>query len=340
MTGEDLKLDGTRADFDTSPGGGNLPIVTMEFTGRGSDRFEEITREEWTRGNVRNLPQHFAIVLDREIKTFPQIDYTDSSLAGGIGGGRAQIQGLESFDEAQDIAIVLQTGALPVKFETLDRTDISATLGKDSLEEAWKAAIAGPRPRRALPADLLSLPRARRRRRARRLRRVPLRHHPRLRRHADAARVRRPCADVRRRRRREHRHLRAHQGRGARREIDARRDHAGLQEGLRDDRGRERRDGDHRRGPVRRRDRERPRVRAHAAHRNRALAADRGARDARDPRVARVIRLDRQPAPDGRDRAGNPAVAPHRLHRPAPDLVRVLGRRRRASPSGPSRSRG
>jgi len=38
---------------------------------------------------------------------------------------------------------VLQTGALPVKFETLDRTDISATLGKDSLSEAWKAAIAG-----------------------------------------------------------------------------------------------------------------------------------------------------------------------------------------------------
>jgi SecD/SecF fusion protein len=143
MTGEDLKLDGTRADFDTSPGGGNLPIVTMEFTGRGADKFEQITREEWTRGNVRNAPQHFAIVLDREIKTFPQIDYTDSSLAGGIGGGRAQIQGLESLDEAQDIAIVLQTGALPVKFETLDRTDISATLGKDSLEEAWRAAIGG-----------------------------------------------------------------------------------------------------------------------------------------------------------------------------------------------------
>jgi SecD/SecF fusion protein len=143
MTGEDLKLDGTRADFDTSPGGGNQPIVTMEFTGAGADKFEEITREEWTRGRVRNAPQHFAIVLDREIRTFPQIDYTDSSLAGGIGGGRAQIQGLESLDEAQDIAIVLQTGALPVKFETLDRTDISATLGQDSLEEAWRAAIGG-----------------------------------------------------------------------------------------------------------------------------------------------------------------------------------------------------
>ncbi len=143
MTGEDLKLDGTRADFDTSPGGGNRPIVTMEFTDRGADRFQEITRAEWIRGKLRNAPQHFAIVLDREIRTFPMIDYTDGSLSGGIGGGRAQIQGLESIGEAKDIAIVLQTGALPVKFETLDRTDVSATLGKDSLAEAKQAALAG-----------------------------------------------------------------------------------------------------------------------------------------------------------------------------------------------------
>jgi SecD/SecF fusion protein len=143
MTGEHLKLSGTRADFDTSPGGGGQPIVTMEFTKAGSERFEKITRDEWIRGKLRQQPQHFAIVLDREIKTFPQIDFTDGSLSGGIGGGRAQIQGLDSFQEAKEIALVLQTGALPVKFETLDRTDISATLGKDSLTEAWRAAIAG-----------------------------------------------------------------------------------------------------------------------------------------------------------------------------------------------------
>jgi SecD/SecF fusion protein len=143
MTGEDLKLSGTRADYDTSPGAAGRPIVSMEFTGRGADRFEQITRDEWIRGRLRQTPQHFAIVLDREIRTFPQIDYTDSSLSGGIGGGRAQIEGLESFNEAKEIAIVLQTGALPVNFETLDRTDISATLGKDSLSEAKRAAIGG-----------------------------------------------------------------------------------------------------------------------------------------------------------------------------------------------------
>jgi SecD/SecF fusion protein len=143
MTGEDFVLSGTRADFDTSPGGAGRPIVTMEFTGSGSDKFEDITRGLWIRGKTKNAPQHFAIVLDREIKTFPQIDYTDSSLSGGIGGGRAQIEGLDSLQEAKEIALVLQTGALPVKFETLNRTDISATLGKDSLNEAWKAAIGG-----------------------------------------------------------------------------------------------------------------------------------------------------------------------------------------------------
>ena len=140
MTGEDLKLSGTRADFDSQTG---QPIVTMEFTKAGGKKFQEITAAEYTRGGLNNAPQHFAIVLDREIKTFPQIDYTDSSLSGGIGGGRAQIEGLDSIREAKDIAIVLQTGALPVKFETLDRTDISATLGKDSLDEAKRAALGG-----------------------------------------------------------------------------------------------------------------------------------------------------------------------------------------------------
>jgi SecD/SecF fusion protein len=140
MTGEDLKLSGTRADFDTQTG---QPIVTMEFTKKGGKNFQDITAQEWTRGKIKNAPQHFAIVLDREIRTFPQIDYTDGSLSGGIGGGRAQIEGLDSIGEAKDIAIVLQTGALPVNFQTLDRTDISATLGKDSLNEAKRAALAG-----------------------------------------------------------------------------------------------------------------------------------------------------------------------------------------------------
>ena len=141
MTGEDLRLNGTRQDFDTQ--GGNQPIVTMQFTDAGGDKFQRITREEHTRGRLRNAPQHFAIVLDREIQSWPQIDYTDSTLSDGIGGGRAQIEGNFTVQEAQDLALVLQTGALPVEFQTLSETQISATLGQDSLREALRAAIAG-----------------------------------------------------------------------------------------------------------------------------------------------------------------------------------------------------
>ncbi|HSP71391.1 MAG TPA: protein translocase subunit SecF, partial [Gaiellaceae bacterium] len=84
-----------------------------------------------------------AIVLDNEIRSWPQIDYTQ--LPNGIDptGSGAQITGLSSIGEARDIALVLQTGALPVNFTTIERSDVSATLGKDSLNQAYKAAIAG-----------------------------------------------------------------------------------------------------------------------------------------------------------------------------------------------------
>jgi SecD/SecF fusion protein len=145
MTGEHLNLDGTRQDFDTTSG---QPIVTMQFTDEGEDRFGEITADVAQRGRRfsnligQDVNHHFAIVLDREIKSWPTIDWRE--YPNGIRGSNgAQITGIGDIDEAQDLALVLQTGALPVTFQTLDQTAISATLGKDSLAEAWKAAIAG-----------------------------------------------------------------------------------------------------------------------------------------------------------------------------------------------------
>ena len=49
MTGSDLKLSGTRQDFDTQT---NQPIVTIEFTKKGSDGSHEITRAEYARGKL------------------------------------------------------------------------------------------------------------------------------------------------------------------------------------------------------------------------------------------------------------------------------------------------
>jgi SecD/SecF fusion protein len=141
LTGEDLRLNGTRQDFDTQ--GGNQPIVTMQFTDAGGDKFQDVTRELHSRGRLRGQPQQFAIVLDRAIQSWPQIDPTDATLSDGIGGGRAQIEGNFTVQEAQDLALVLQTGALPVEFQTLSETEVSATLGEDSLKQALRAAVIG-----------------------------------------------------------------------------------------------------------------------------------------------------------------------------------------------------
>ena len=118
---------------------------------------------------------------------------------------------------------------------------------------------------------------------------LPVRHDPALRRHADAAGLRRHDPHARRRGRREHRHLRTHQGRGARRQIRARGDLDGLREGLRDDHRRERRHRDHRPAPVRPRDLGRARLRLHAPARHRALDRHRRLRDPRVPRPARRL---------------------------------------------------
>lgn len=153
LTGEDLSRRGTRADFgggQTGPGA-NSPIVTMRFTGEGEERFHDVTRELAQRGQFRASSlgidpqlalQSFAIVLDGSIRSFPTIDYRQNP-DGIPGGNGAIITGLDDLQEAQDLALVLQSGSLPLEFVQVDRTDISASLGKDSLREAWIAAVGG-----------------------------------------------------------------------------------------------------------------------------------------------------------------------------------------------------
>jgi SecD/SecF fusion protein len=145
MTGGDLKSDNTRQDYDQL----GQPVVLMEFTDEGGDTFHDITRELADRGRIRTgqlgssqpVLQHFAIVLDGEIRSWPSIDFNENP--DGISGGRAQITGMAGVDEAKDLAVVLQTGALPYTFEQVDRSDVSATLGKDSLREALIALVGG-----------------------------------------------------------------------------------------------------------------------------------------------------------------------------------------------------
>ena len=154
--GGDLKLSAIKPDISTQ-GQGNE--VLLGFKSEGNKKFHDITRAEAARGQaladgagaggandintVVKYAQHFAIVLDGELKSTPYIDYKQNPDGIDPSTGGASISNINSFGEAKDLALVLQTGALPVKFEQIERTDVSATLGKDSLREAKLAALIG-----------------------------------------------------------------------------------------------------------------------------------------------------------------------------------------------------
>ncbi|MEK6273807.1 MAG: protein translocase subunit SecD [Actinomycetota bacterium] len=150
MTGDDLKRKGTRQDIDSQT---NQTVVLMQFTSGGAKKFQDITQKlvergrnlantnGWTGPENDNANQQFAIVLDRVIKSAPSVDFDDNP-AGIPGNNGAQITGV-SPNEAKDLALVLRSGTLPFKLVTIEQTNISATLGKDSLEQAKKAAIGG-----------------------------------------------------------------------------------------------------------------------------------------------------------------------------------------------------
>jgi SecD/SecF fusion protein len=155
LTGKDLVESGISADVDPNTG---QPIVTLQFTGKGSAAFKRITEAEYNRGRVNagqagqlnahgnqaiinQYAGHNAIVLDGRLVETPYIDYTDSTLSQGI-VGNAQITEPNTA-AASRTALVLQSGSLPYTFKQLAQTKVSATLGKSSLHQAILAAAAG-----------------------------------------------------------------------------------------------------------------------------------------------------------------------------------------------------
>jgi len=121
MTGDKLAKAG--AGYDPN---GRI-IVKMSFTTEGQEIFEKITSE--------NIGKQLAIVLDGEIKSAPVIR---TEIAGD-----AVIEGIDSLDEAKDIALVLETGALPVNLKIEESSTVGPTLGRDSLEKGLYAGIIG-----------------------------------------------------------------------------------------------------------------------------------------------------------------------------------------------------
>ncbi len=138
MTGD--AVSGATAGFNSQTG---KPNVLIDFTSAGSQKFQAITRELYRAGLLKSTPQTFAIVLDNVMESDPMIDYTDPGLRDGISGGAEISGGNMTVKESQNLAFVLKTGALPVKLEPTYQQQVSATLGKDSLNQGLIAGLVG-----------------------------------------------------------------------------------------------------------------------------------------------------------------------------------------------------
>lgn len=122
MSGSDLK--------STYPGSNELgkPIVNIEFTSEGANKFFDITS--------KNVGKPLAILLDDKVVSAPNINEA-------IAGGRAQISGEFTPLEVKDLVIKLKAGALPVPIKIISNKLVGPTLGENSIARSQKAFIIG-----------------------------------------------------------------------------------------------------------------------------------------------------------------------------------------------------
>jgi len=123
LTGE--YLTDARVQIDTQY---SEPYVSLSFDSRGARLFEQITGQ--------NIKKRLAIVLDDNVHSAPVIQDK-------ISGGRAQITGRFTMDEARDLAIVLRAGALPAPVKIIEERTVGPSLGRDSIEKGFKSMIIG-----------------------------------------------------------------------------------------------------------------------------------------------------------------------------------------------------
>lgn len=123
LTGADLAESSVVFDQNTGK-----PAVSLNFTKEGGDKFEKITGE--------NVGKPVAIILDNEIVETPMVQEK-------ITGGNAQITGNFTLDEAKNMVVQLNAGALPVPVALVEEKTVGATLGTDSIAKSVKAGAVG-----------------------------------------------------------------------------------------------------------------------------------------------------------------------------------------------------
>jgi preprotein translocase subunit SecD len=101
-------------------------VVDITFNSAGARRFGRVTQE--------NVNKPFAIILDDKVLSAPNINEP-------ILGGRAQIMGNFTVESANQLAISLASGKLPVKLNVIEERTVSAELGQDSIEAGTIASI-------------------------------------------------------------------------------------------------------------------------------------------------------------------------------------------------------
>lgn len=114
------------SDARVSIGQFNDPYVSIAFDAKGGREFERITGEQ--------VKKRMAIVLDNTIYSAPVIQER-------ITGGRAQITGTFSTQEANDLAIVLRAGALPAPLKIIQDLTVGPSLGQDSIDKGVQSTL-------------------------------------------------------------------------------------------------------------------------------------------------------------------------------------------------------
>jgi len=137
LTGEGVR--GADAGYDLQNAGGWF--VTVDFAGPGRAAWEQMTGEAAC-APAGDPSRRVAIVLDDEVISSPQVN--ESVPCGvGITGGSTQITGGFSADEARDLAVLIEGGALPLPVEVIEQRTVGPTLGAAAIDASVKAVLIG-----------------------------------------------------------------------------------------------------------------------------------------------------------------------------------------------------
>ena len=106
----------------------NQDVVVITFNQQGGARFAKLTSE--------NVGKQFAIILDGQVISAPVINDP-------IYGGTSEISGNFTAESAQQLAISLQSGALPVDLTVVEERTVGPDLGAESIRLGIIAMIVG-----------------------------------------------------------------------------------------------------------------------------------------------------------------------------------------------------